>query len=402
MQRRSRKGLFILITISIIATAAEIIAYACCLLMGDGYFAPKPTRDEFVTNLQEQFQAENFDANLGWIPLKRDRETNGVRISPDNPASGRPCLSLYGDSFVFGNEVRHAAAWANQLAKRLNCKVSNFGVGGYGTDQAYLRFAENLSDPSSVVMLGILSENIVRNVNQNRAFLYGNAGVGPLKPMFWLGDTGQLQLVPVPKLTMDSYDQYMKNPRALFAKEFFIPDSSFYAEQRVYFPYIISLINALRYKRIYYGLLFYVTKGLPWYRDFYDPLHPSHAIQVTASIADHFVEHVKERAKTPIIIFLPTSRDVGSFLRSGKWVYGALYEWCQARGYNCFDAGTAMVEKLGAKHINEVGLCKYFCTNRFTEQGHYNEKGNALLADVSLRYLKDYLPEAKVADGVTP
>ena len=402
MQRRSQKALFILITIGIMAAGVEIFAYASRLLMNDGYFAPEPTREEFGKNLQEQYRAENFDANLGWIAFARDREANGARISPDNPASGRPCLSLFGDSFVFGEEVSPAAAWANQLAKRLNCRVSNFGVGGYGTDQAYLRFAGNSSDPSNVVMLGILSENIVRNVNQNRAFLYGGAGVGPLKPMFWLGDAEKLHLVQVPKLSMESYDQYMKNPKALFVKEFFIPDSSSYAGQRAHFPYVISLVKALRHKRIYYGLLYYVTKGLPWYQDYYDQSHPSHALQVTASIADHFVELAKKRAKTPIVMFLPTSRDIGSFLNTRKWVYGALYELCQARGHNCFDAGTAMVEKLGVKHISQVGLCEYFCNNRLTGKGHYNEKGNALLADVSLRYLKDYLLEAKVAGGVTP
>src|SRR6185312_6104743 len=120
---------------------------------------------------QEQYRAENFDAKLGWIAPKLFRETNGARISPDNPSSPA-CLSLYGDSFVFGVEVSNTAAWGNQLAKKLNCKVLNFGVGAYGTDQAYLRFMANSNDPSGVVVLGILSENIVRNVNQNRAFLY--------------------------------------------------------------------------------------------------------------------------------------------------------------------------------------------------------------------------------------
>lgn len=394
MRSRFRNRTFALITIGIMVVAAEIIAYVFNVLVRDGRFAPEPTRKEFVDKLEEQYKAENFDPNLGWVPRKTDREANGARISPDNPVSDRPCVSLYGDSTVFGDEVSHVAAWGNQLAKRIHCKVSNFGVGGYGTDQAYLRFIKNSSDPSSVVVLGILSENIVRNVNQNRAFLYSSA-VGPLKPILWLDDAGQLQFIPVPRLTIESHDKYINDPRSLFQKEFFIPDSSYYAEQRVHFPYIINVPKALRYKRIYDGVLFYLIKSPPWYLDFYDPSHPSHALQVTESIADHFVENAKQRAKTPVILFIPLARDIGNFLRTGKWVYAPLYEWCRARGHNCFDSGAAMVEKLGAQHIKEVGLCEYFCTRRFSEQGHYNEKGNVLLAEVSIRYLEPFLSNAK-------
>lgn len=395
MRLQIRNLIYYLIMAAVVLIAAETSAYVGYIFMRDGYFAPQPSRKEFVEKLEEQYTADNFDPELGWLVFKQDRDANGARISPDSPISGRPCLSLYGDSFVYGAEVSQAAAWGNQLAKTLRCKVLNFGVGGYGTDQAYLRFLGNSFDPSSVIMLGVLSENIVRNVNQNRAFLY-TAGVGPLKPMFWLDRDKQLRLVPVPQLGADSYDTYIKDPRRLFPNEFFIPGSSHYAEQRVGFPYSIGIIRALLgYKRTFGGLLYYLFDVPPWYADFFDPTHPSGALEVTQSIIDHFVDTAKVRGKTPIVMFLPGSRDISSYLRTGKWVYETLYERCLLSGYNCFDAGTAMLDELGARHLSAVGVCEYFCFNSLTLLGHYNEKGNRILADVFLQYLKHYLPEAK-------
>jgi hypothetical protein len=75
---------------------------------------------------------------------------------------------MYGDSFVFGSAVDDEHSWGNQIAKRLSCRVQNFGVPGYGTDQAYLRFLHNDADQAPQVILNILFENVARNVNQNR------------------------------------------------------------------------------------------------------------------------------------------------------------------------------------------------------------------------------------------
>jgi hypothetical protein len=80
------------------------------------------------------------------------------------------------------------------LAARLNCRVGNFGVGGYGTDQALLRFMHNPSDPSSVAVLGIFADNIQRNVNRVRYFLVGGDPL-LIKPRFVLDDDGTLRLV---------------------------------------------------------------------------------------------------------------------------------------------------------------------------------------------------------------
>ncbi len=82
-------------------------------------------------------------------------DSSGARPSPAFPVVGNECLSLYGDSFVYANEVDDASAWGNVLTELVRCRVGNFGVGGYGIDQAYLRFSRNTGDGASLTMLGI-------------------------------------------------------------------------------------------------------------------------------------------------------------------------------------------------------------------------------------------------------
>ncbi len=77
----------------------------------------------------------------------------------------------------------------------LGCRVSNFGVEGYGTDHSYLRFKYNDRDRAKIVILGHLSENIIRNVNQLKGLLYHSRGVD-LHPRFIIGQDGSLEFIP--------------------------------------------------------------------------------------------------------------------------------------------------------------------------------------------------------------
>jgi hypothetical protein len=388
-QSPALKFVFALLLILIVAGLVEIGAFITYQTIKIGFFAPNPTLREFADELAAQSQSDNFDARLGWRDTGELGEYD-ARTSPDNLSAWSPCVSLYGDSYIYGLEASPEKAWGNQLAKQLKCKVLNFAVQGYGADQAYLKFSDKTSDPSKLAILGVVSENIVRNVNQNRAFIYP-AVVGPLKPRFRLDDAHQLELVPMPTINASSYDDYIHHPERLFPYEFFIPGSSLYAQQRVGFPYSVRLLLGLRYKRIYDSLLFYIFWSRPWFADFYDPAHSSRAFEVTSKIIDRFVSDAKRREKVPIVMFVPTSRDVGNFLVSNQWVYQGLVQKCLEAGYNCFDAGTAMVDEIHLTRSTAGGFCQYFCTSPLTYSGHYTDKGYALLADVTAHYLGKFM-----------
>lgn len=385
---RARTGIFTLVVVAGVLIALEALCFATYLAIRAKYFDVPPDRETFVSQVRAQYEAPNFDESTGWIPPKDSINADGSRISPDSSVVGVPCLSMYGDSFVFGSEVSDEHSWGNQIAKRLRCRVSNYGVPAYGTDQAYLRFRHNDLDQSPQVILNVSAENLIRNVNQNRNFLLTLARVGPFKPVFYFDDRDQLQLEPVPRLDAGSYDAFVANPRLLLKHDYFVPGLHPYGKLRAGFPYSVNVLGALADKRLKDSLFSTFLVRSPWWHDFSDPSHPSRAFAITEAIVDQFVELATKRGKRPIVSFQPWSRDFPARFETGKWIYSDLYARCQSKGYDCFDAGAAMVAKLGASELQSVqGICRHFCSNPKYLGGHYNERGNAVLAEVTIDYL---------------
>ncbi|MDH3234475.1 MAG: hypothetical protein OEQ29_13230, partial [Alphaproteobacteria bacterium] len=207
-RKRSRMYGYLLIALVLVASA-ETISY-----VGMTYFIqPRDTSAFFETPKIERSAFERYvrrrDGLLGWpAPSAFGGEgfdVSGSRPIPAFPKIGSECISLYGNSFTYGAEVTDAEAWSNVLSKKIGCRVANYGVIGYGTDQAYLRFRGNTKDASKLVILGIFATNLMRNVNQYQYFINGFSTFS-LKPRFVLKND-KLQLIELPKLT---YNQLME------------------------------------------------------------------------------------------------------------------------------------------------------------------------------------------------
>ncbi len=81
------------------------------------------------------------DSLLGWTAADfwpHEVDGNGSRISRRHAVEDSPCVSVFGDSFVWGDEVTVEESFPDRLSGLLECRVANYGVGGYGTDQAFL------------------------------------------------------------------------------------------------------------------------------------------------------------------------------------------------------------------------------------------------------------------------
>ncbi len=161
-----------------------------------------------------------YDAELGWVnrrglsssgdPRQYAYDLLGAREARRPFAATR--VSTYGDSFTHGDLVAPDETWSQRLAVHLRTNVQNFGVGGYGTDQALLRLEQNCRAGlrADVVVLGIFSENVNRVLGNLRAF-YTNAMCLPCatngpKPMFFETATGfeLLRLDPDPSKALDA------------------------------------------------------------------------------------------------------------------------------------------------------------------------------------------------------
>jgi hypothetical protein len=313
------------------------------------------------------------DPVLGWPAHDATGfDPSGSRPEPAFPDWTAPaCGSLYGDSFTYGFEVSDEAAWGNLLAQRLGCRVANFGGVGYGTDQAYLRF-RTTGGAGDFVVLGYLSENIVRNVTRNLGFLYPKQSYA-LKPRFVADDRGKLDLVPLPDLTPAAFRELVAGSSASFDHEDLLPGTAFGAVLGG-FPHTLSVLSALGNFRVRARLA-----GRAFWEDFYREDHPTHALQITRAIMNAFAREVRAQHRTPVIVFFPMYFDVVSRQRGRPWCYQALADELRAEGIAVVDAGDALVRDLHGRDPDTV----YSAT-----RAHLNEEGNRVVAAELVRALQ--------------
>lgn len=67
-------------------------------------------------------------------------------------------VAAFGDSFVHANTVSNAEMWTEQLIEfEPDLEVMNFGVSGYGLDQAFLRYQqEGVAFQPNIVLIGLV------------------------------------------------------------------------------------------------------------------------------------------------------------------------------------------------------------------------------------------------------
>lgn len=309
------------------------------------------------------------DPALGWPPKKESVETP----SPPTPRpvpqkfSGQPCFSVYGNSFTYGSEVQDQDAWPFLVSKSLSCSVANYGVGGYGTDMAYLRFLTQ-KKTAEVAVLGFMPENIMRNVTQYMSFLYA----GPLygfKPRFILNQKGDLERVPLPKLNYHEFTDVFKNPSTYLKHEYFLPFED-HGRLPLGFPYSLSILRALNHFRIHAA----ITKT-PVYAEFYHQKHAAKGLQITVKIMEAFIQKAHERSQEAFILILPTGRDLLYFKREKKWVFQPLLDALKKQNIPYYNPGPHLLHQLGTEEIETL----------FVDiSSHYNAKGNRFLANAFL------------------
>jgi hypothetical protein len=154
-----------------------------------------------------------FDREIGWTVRASYASADGrvhtnalaargVREYPRAKPAGTLRCVFVGDSFTWGDEVADADTFEAQLeAANPRIEAINFGVAAYGTDQALLRLRrDGFPLTPDVVVVGLLLENIGRNVNRYRPLWYPASGAAPAKPRFVLAN-GALELVPQPFAT---------------------------------------------------------------------------------------------------------------------------------------------------------------------------------------------------------
>ena len=305
----------------------------------------------------------------------------GARPDPTFPNPVGACISVYGDSFAYGEEVTNEDAWPHRLSQRLSCRVANYGVPGYGTDQAYLRFKNNVRDnASSIVILCIYQENILRIVNQYRYLLTRGEPLS-FKPRF-IVKNNELELIPLVITPESNLNEVLTNPATAFKHEWFLPGLED-GPEHIHFPYTLSIIYALLSKRVQNGLL-----GKPNWLEFYSSEHPSGAFQVMIKIVESMGEEAHRHGKQFKIVIFPSTA-------------GYLY-WKASRINPSQSLSDALVQmKIDFLDLS-LAISSYLSGGDYCDlltnldrrcSGHYNAEGNIVVGKLVGDWLQGTPPK---------
>ncbi len=381
---RYKRTIFFVVMLLGVCLALEVIFY-----VGGKFLQSKwamwrvpsvPTKRQENVSYDEYLQRR--DPVLGWpysSQFGKALDINGAQRNPYYPegAKGKSCISLYGDSFTEGGDTSSLAHnWGNVLSQRVAGYVANYGTGGYGTDQAFLRFRQNADDPSPVVIFGFHTEDVIRNLTRVRD-LENYERWYALKPRFVL-ENGKLKLIPIPDLTEDEYLRVLtaQEPSLTLPYENLQPGGPG-GVVKLEFPFTISVIKNCVY---FYGFRSRLFR-YPAYMEFLQPEHPLQGLDITVAITREFVELAAERGKRPLVVILPHLADLNYHATSGVWPYQSVVESYNRLSIPFIDFGPYLesVSQRQDRAIQEY----------FGPTSHYDDEGNALVAEFVFAHLRE-------------
>ena len=323
-------------------------------------------------------QALRHDALLGWTntPLFASQDGSqrfnsaglrGAREHEAQPPPGRRRVALFGESFVYGEEVPDGDEFGAQLEQLdPSLEVLNFGVSGFGTDQALMRFEhEGQGVHADVVCIGVMLENIVRNVSRfTRLRNPYVKGLG-IKPRFRLVHE-RLELVPSPYPTEQAVCE------AVFAGT--LPDDVRDFDAFAELPYD-SWVWKSALARLYLG--WSGSRARDYRRAWRD--ESGEAFQVTLAILARFDAQARAAgASRPLVILFPTREDLALLLEGGERFWIGLERALDERGIEWLD----VCEPLAARS-RELASGDGEATalvSRVFLRAHLNREGNAVVA----------------------
>lgn len=320
-----------------------------------------------------------YDFELGW---RRNFDTPfGERPRPKKYS--KALLATYGDSYTYCDQVLDHQSYQYYLAAKLKSDVYNFGVGGYGTDQAYLRFKSEFPKiRTPLVALGLITENINRTVNIFRNYYYSETALSLTKPRFVLKN-GSLELIENPLKSKNDISKLrdVEFVRSLGRHDWWYNLDSY---PELSFPYTAILFNRRLWLEALYGRGNAAIDDIdprPWENLWQHP----EARQLMFAIIDAFVADAKELGAEPLILVSPRKREVLAMLNGEEPAeLKILLQYCQEKGYHCFDGVSAI-----ASQVKDKKDLKNFY------YGHLTPQGNLLFA----RKLFRYLVSEQIVDG---
>jgi hypothetical protein len=296
----------------------------------------------------------------------------GRRLYPERARPGVTRVAAFGDSFVYGNEVSDSDSWCAIVERSAPAiEVLNYGVGGYGIDQAYLRYRlEGHTLSPRIVLIGFVPDDLRRVVNVYRRFL-SSYDLPLAKPRYVLDRSGDLALVPAVSVTR--YAVYLE--RADAVRELGRHDQWY---------------EPLIYDNPFWDWSATVRLGTSTWirarRRFLDVDRlerdgrfnaSSAAFTIQLKLFERFAHDVRESGAIAVIVFFPDR----PALEGQTPVYQPLLNATRQLGLRTIDLTSAM-RAAARGHVAHL----------FMPGGHYSPAGNAVVADTLIGTIRNLQP----------
>jgi hypothetical protein len=243
--------------------------------------------------------------------------------------------------------------------------VLNYGVGGYGVDQAYLRFCtDGMALSPRIVVMGFTTDDLRRLVNVYRRFV-SNRELPLVKPRFML-DRGDLVLLPNPAPRRSDYERYWRHPRDVIElgryDSWYQP--AIYQDPLYDYSATVRLLTSI-WIRVSNR---YLTTNRLYRRGEFNPSSEAFGIQV--ALFEQFVRKVRQAGARPLVAFLPDRESVARARRGKRPIFEPLIEALGARGIPLVDLTLPFTDPRATGAVGDW----------FMNGGHYSPAGNALVA----------------------
>lgn len=352
---------------------------------GDTYLLPREWDKvvaynlEFFRNTLDKGLYHKYDELLGWTisPNRQNSEyglyfssAEGLRSpSPgvkfvDQPASTR--IAVIGDSYTFAEEVSFEETWGHQLERRLgkDFQVLNFGVMGYGIDQAYLRYMKEVRPwHPDMVIFGFVEHNLDRAMGVYSFLTFPTSSSPYAKPRFVMKDQ-QLVLLNTP-LPMPSQIFSARSIRDLPYIEY---DSTYIrAEWDRPFWQVPSKFYLFRW----------LTIWLPLWEETRPEVSGDAKRTISGEIFRAFVKQVTDDGAIPLLMYFPNEPSL-----PGSSQYLPHY----------IPLSKQVLEEVRLPYLDLTScLSNVPAGERFAPRRHYTPRGNAAIARCLVQPIKERL-----------
>jgi hypothetical protein len=316
-----------------------------------------------------------YDPELGWTQRPGVRDHNAAGFISSNPdvfrerPKDRLRIAVFGGSYTEGTFEK---GWWRVLEQTLNAdgvpaEVLNFGVAGYGMDQAYLRWKrDGVPWHPQVVIFGFAAGNCYDNLNLVRMVKDPDTGVPFTKPRFLL-ENGALNLINSPTPAPEQIPALMRDLPSwplLSHDAFYVPDDFRLKPWRLsrFLAFVEAKMTIARERR---GMTEFYRLG-------------AEPADLAMAITGRFAREVSESGSVFCIAHLPHHRELEDLRSNGKFQFQPMLD---------------AVDKIAPTVHTEQALlaaCGARPAEQFYVDGHYGEQLQAVVGQEIAEFVRQH------------